>query len=154
MSNINILRGQCHCGAISFEFLTLMPTEKIVPRACSCSFCTRHGAQYISDPEGEFKLSYTKGAEVGRYRFGTGTADFIVCKQCGCLIAALSEIEGKLRAVINARNLLQPLVQQPVVTKFDGECVEERLRRRGRTWTGMVIENYQERRPVLVNACG
>lgn len=95
------LRGGCHCGYLSFEAHLARATSDYAPRACDCSFCRRHGAAWLSDPQGVL-LVRTRG-EVVRYRQGSGQAEFIACPQCGVLVLVACEIDGRLRAAINTR---------------------------------------------------
>src|SRR5262245_61544977 len=42
------IAGRCHCGNLSFE-LTLDPDPaEIAARACTCSFCVKHGGLWTS----------------------------------------------------------------------------------------------------------
>ena len=135
----NTIRGGCHCGNIEIELHTDKETADFAPRTCQCTLCRKHGATWISDPDGEAQVRYVDRAGVSRYRFGTGTSDFIVCKTCGVLTIALCEIEGRTRAVLNIKSLPDhKFATEAVLTNFDGENVEERLARRERNWTGRV----------------
>jgi hypothetical protein len=132
--------GSCYCGNIKLELHSNKDESQLAPRTCSCPFCTRHGASYISDPEGQLRLKYDDPSIVSRFRFGHKTADFIICAKCGVLMTALSETEGSLRAVINVKPMLDHhFTAAPVITDFEGETVEERLARRARNWTGNVV---------------
>ena len=63
----------------------------LAPRACQCGFCRRHGARTVSDPAGAASLSL--GEKAMRYRFGTGTTDFLICGRCGVYVAALAQMK-------------------------------------------------------------
>ena len=74
-----IIQGRCHCGNIGF-FLTWEPDPAEIPaRACTCSFCTKHGGVWTSNPRGALKIALKDPALVSRYAFGTRTAQFHVC---------------------------------------------------------------------------
>jgi hypothetical protein len=75
--------GSCHCGNLRFTFE--WPTRgSIIPvRACSCGLCTKHKAVWTSHPNGRFSLVIGDEDQLNRYRFGTKTADFHVCRACG-----------------------------------------------------------------------
>jgi len=47
-----VLKGGCHCGKVRVELTTSIRPGDFRPRACDCSFCTKHGAAYVSDPAG------------------------------------------------------------------------------------------------------
>lgn len=139
MSYLRSVSGKCHCGNIHFKFETNKPAEALVPRTCQCTLCRHHGASYVSDPEGHVALHVEDANAVSRYRFGHGTADFLICRRCGVLVMALCDIEGQTRAVINIKSMLsESFPASPVNTVFDAETVEERLARRKRNWTGRV----------------
>ena len=56
----------------------------------------------LSDPEGLFEVWADDWSLVQSYRFGTRTCDFLICRQCGVFIAAVSDMtEAKARAVVN-----------------------------------------------------
>ena len=103
MSDSNVIQGSCHCGSIRFVFRSTIAPEQLVPRACDCSFCQRHGASYISDPNGSLRLEIDQVGALGTYRQGHGLAQFVFCLQCGVLVAVLFETEGKRFASVNSR---------------------------------------------------
>lgn len=136
------LRGGCHCGSIAYSFETDRDTASLIPRACQCTFCTKHGAAYISDPKGRFTLNLVNRDEVSYYRFGQKTADLVICRRCGVLTNALSETDGSLQAVVNMRSLIDWKFDGPAIeTDTDDESPEERSGRRAQSWIGSVIVN-------------
>ncbi len=46
-----MITGGCHCSNIRFRLESAKPPSEFAPRVCDCTFCTKHGARYISDPE-------------------------------------------------------------------------------------------------------
>src|SRR5215831_15619323 len=47
-----LIHGRCHCGNIAFA-LTWEPDPVEIPaRACTCSFCVKHGGVWTSYPSG------------------------------------------------------------------------------------------------------
>lgn len=76
----------------------------------------------------------------GRYRFETGTADFLFCSACGVVLAALDDNGGALRAVVNTLTLSgrDTLEFEHSDCDFEGEATEARLERRARNWIGRV----------------
>jgi hypothetical protein len=108
---------------------------------------------WITDPRGSVAIRYRDGALVGKYRFGHSTADFIVCRECGVVVAAISEIEGRLRAVVNIRTMPEgAFTAPPVRTDFAGESVEDRLARRARNWIGAASLEPAESKPLPATA--
>ncbi len=130
------IKGSCHCGNLSFVFQTPDPQEDIVLRACQCTFCTRHGGAWTSHANGRVDIRVKDENMLSRYRFGTTTADFLTCANCGCVVSAISEIEGKIYAVVNGRCFEDFDFSTADSTKhdFDGEACDERLDRRSKRW--------------------
>ena len=128
-------QGRCHCGAIRVAFETDKP---LAPRACQCSFCRKHQARSVSDPEGSALL--TLGPETLRYRFAEKVSDYLLCGRCGVYVGALSEIGGRLYVTLNLNVFDEPrweLAAAPV--SYDGEGRERRIERRAERWTPAVI---------------
>ena len=75
-------------------------------------------------------------ADATRYRFGTGTADFHVCRACGAVPAVTCALEGRTYAVVNVNCLegVDPTRLDRVPTDFEGEAVADRLARRRARW--------------------
>jgi hypothetical protein len=103
VNDSSVIRGSCHCGSIRFAFVSTIAAERLCPRACDCSFCQRHGASYISDPNGSLRLEVEKADALGTYRLGHGLAQFVFCRHCGVLVAVLFETEGRRFASLNSR---------------------------------------------------
>ena len=127
--------GSCHCGAVTFTFETAVPPARWQTRACQCTFCRRHAARTISDHEGSVAFRVDEAA-LQRYRFGLGTAEFFVCRNCGVYLAAvLTSARGQF-ATLNINALRDPVdVESPVKVSYDRESVDERQRRREEGWT-------------------
>lgn len=127
--------GQCHCGALRFAFETEAP---LAPRACQCGFCRRHGARTVSDPAGSAAL--TLGPETIRYRFGSGTTDFLICARCGVYVGAAAEIAGAHYTTLNLNAFDDPrleLAATPV--SYDSEDADAKAARRRARWTPLSL---------------
>ena len=133
--------GGCHCGALSLRYAATEPVDAWSVRSCTCSFCHIHSPRYTSDPQGALTLVVRDAAALRTYRFGTKTADFILCGHCGSFLCAVSESTAGPVAVLNMNCLqgMPPILASMVIT-LDGESVEERLERRGRRWTPFTSE--------------
>ena len=134
------LQGACHCGAIGVT-LEVEEGTALSPRHCGCSFCRKHGSLYVSTPSARLTVRLAEPDCVSRYAFGHETATFLVCARCGVMTAAVSEIEGRLRAVLNANMLSPPLdIDRGTVpiADYETEDVAGRLERRGQRWIGNV----------------
>lgn len=88
----------------------------------------------VSDPDGAAELKL--GPETRRYRFGTGTTDFLFCGRCGVYVGALAEVDGRLLATFNLNAFDEPqfeLAATPV--SYEGETATAKAERRRRNWT-------------------
>jgi hypothetical protein len=135
-----LLSGRCHCGNISFALRWEPEPSEIPARACGCSFCTKHGGVWTSCPTGALEVRVEKPSRVSRYAFGTKTAEFHVCSECGVVPVVTSRIDGRLYAVVsvNALEGVEPSLLRRAPATFDGESEEARLARRKRNWIGSV----------------
>lgn len=135
-----LIRGNCHCRNITFR-LDWRPEPSTIPaRACTCSFCRKHGGVWTTCPGGTLSVTVADDALVSIYAFETRTADFHVCTCCGVVPLATSEIEGRRYAVVNVNafeGIGASLIAPSPVT-FDSETVADRLARRQRNWIGDV----------------
>lgn len=135
-----LIHGKCHCGNIAFT-LTWEPDPVEIPaRACTCSFCAKHGGVWTSHPEAALEVRVKYAAHVSRYAFGTRTAEFHVCARCGVVPVVTSRIDGRLYAVVsvNAFEGIEPSLLRRMPASFDGEGTDSRLERRKRSWIGRV----------------
>jgi hypothetical protein len=130
-------RGSCHCGAVGFEYETALEPSQWSSRACQCSFCTRHGAFYTSDPAGSVRWAHEDASLLTRYRFGHKSADFVFCARCGGYLGAVTEEDGRTLMVINIRALDPTPAGLPAAQpmSYDGETTGNRNARRSARWT-------------------
>jgi len=132
--------GRCHCGNVSFELQWLPEPTEIPVRECSCSFCTKHGGAWTSCPTGSLKVRVKNSERVSAYAFGTKTAEFHICSDCGVVPVVTSAIDGQLYAVVSVNafeNFDASLIRRSSAS-FDGESEKARLARRQRNWIGRV----------------
>jgi len=130
-------RGGCHCGNLRLSLrLSQTPAETRL-RACGCSFCRAHNTRTTSDPNGSVDIHAADWSLVERYRFGTGTAEFLICKCCGVYIGAIGETASGTSAVINTNCLddRAAFTRQPDPVDHDDEAIGDRLARRAANWT-------------------
>ncbi|PRW20748.1 Centromere V [Chlorella sorokiniana] len=71
--------GQCHCGAVRFEFDA---APDLVAWDCDCSICAMKRNTHCIVPEGDFRLLQGE-EELSCYQFNTMTAKHLFCKRCG-----------------------------------------------------------------------
>lgn len=131
--------GSCHCGAIATHFESAKSIAELGARSCQCSFCRQHRASWTSDPAGLVEIEAR--TPVSRYRFGTETADFLVCSRCGVVPAVVSEVDGRLLGVVRVDCLsdAELFLAQTAAMDLDGELLEARLDRRAQRWTPAVL---------------
>jgi len=133
------LRGGCHCGNLRYVLEWPGAPAAIPGRACTCGFCTRHGAVWMAHPDAVLAVEIADAAALSRYAFETKTAEFLVCARCGVVPVCTSRIDGREHAVVNVNTFDDPALrieQAPV--SFDGEPTTDRLARRQQRWIGTV----------------
>ena len=130
------ISGSCHCGNITFSLDWRPEPAEIPARACSCSFCLKHGGLWTSCPMGSLRITIRQPALVSRYSFGTRTAEFHVCSSCGVVPVVTSRIDGRLYAVVsvNAFQDVDPALLKRAAARYDGESESARLARRKLNW--------------------
>jgi hypothetical protein len=131
-----LIDGKCHCDNIAFVLDWPGVPAEIVARACSCTFCVKHGGVWTSNRDARLSATLHSPTLVSKYTFGTKTATFYVCTRCGAVPIVTSEIANHLYAVVNVNTFeglgSLRLSRQPI--SFDGEEQESRLARRERNW--------------------
>ena len=137
-------QGGCHCGNIRYQLNMPFPRKQLPARACECDFCTRIGGCYTASPEGALSAEIEDAKLIQPYRFGTSTADFIICGRCGNVPFVTSEIVGQTYAVVNLKTLdgFDPAISPSQPTNFDGETKTDRLARRQAHWIPSVSIRY------------
>jgi hypothetical protein len=135
-----LIKGKCHCGNIAFSLAWEPDPAEIPARACSCSFCLKHGGVWTSNPGGILEVVVKDPRLVSKYAFGTKTAEFHTCVRCGVVPVVTSRIEGRLYAVVsvNAFEGVDPSLLRRAPASFDGEGNDTRLARRKRNWIANV----------------
>jgi hypothetical protein len=131
-----LLNGKCHCGNIAFTLDWPEDKTEIPARACTCSFCIKHGGVWTSSPGAKLSVVLRQADLVSKYAFGTATATFHVCTRCGAVPIVTSEIENHLYAVVNVNTFenFDPSRLRRGTADFDGEDVQSRLARRYKNW--------------------
>ena len=76
-----IYHGNCHCGAIEFQFEGPEILEGV---RCNCSICRRKGATMTSFTVTSEDIVINADEEIlGTYKFGSCIAKHHFCKTCG-----------------------------------------------------------------------
>jgi hypothetical protein len=133
--------GGCHCGNITVRLRLSRSPDQMPLRSCSCGFCRAHGTRTLSDRDGEVKIAVTDWSQAERYRFGSRTADYILCRRCGVYVGAVCDTSSGLRAVLNVNCLddRAAFTQTPAAPDYDGEATDARLARRATNWMPAAI---------------
>jgi hypothetical protein len=133
--------GGCHCGNLRLVLRLTQPPENVRLRACGCSFCRAHATRTTSDPDGSVEIRAEDWSLVEPYRFGSSTADFLVCRRCGVYIGAVCDTLAGMRAVINTNSLATRarFTGAAAPVDHDGEATADRVARRAANWTPAVI---------------
>lgn len=135
-----LIHGSCHCQNMSFVLEWAPEPLEIPARACTCSFCSKHGGVWTSCPTGSLKVNVKEPSLVSKYWFGTKTAEFHVCSRCGVAPVVTSEIDARVYAVVSVNAFVDvdtSLLRKAAAT-FDDENKETRLARRKRNWIANV----------------
>ena len=135
-----LIRGGCHCGNITFALRWEPDPAEIPARACTCSFCVKHGGVWTSTPTGSLNVTVHHPMRVVQYEFGTRTAQFHICSKCGIVPVVTSRVADRLYAVVsvNALEGIDPGLLRRAPISFDTEDEVTRLARRTRNWIGNV----------------
>lgn len=146
------ISGGCHCRALTYQLVWPESAGKdallkIPGRRCSCSFCMRIGGIWTSHPDASLTIVEDTEHPAAAYRFGTKTADFLFCRQCGITPLVTCEIDGQIYAVVNVNTFHDTPENafeiDPGDTCFDGESTGARLDRRKGRWIGRVTLNQK-----------
>jgi hypothetical protein len=118
-----LIDGKCHCGNIAFELEWEGEPPEIPARACSCSFCVKHGGVWTSNPKAGLAVTIRDVSLVSKCAFGSRTATFHVCSRCGTVPLVTSEISNRLYAVVNVNALedVDPSWLRRAAVTFEGK---------------------------------
>jgi hypothetical protein len=78
-----------------------------------------------------------------RYRFGTGTAEFLLCRECGVYLGAQTSSDGARFGILNTLTL-NPVpagLRSPEAMNYGGETAESRRARRVARWTPLMNQS-------------
>jgi hypothetical protein len=83
------------------------------------------------------QFSCSAPESVQRYRFGTGSADFLICRECGVYLGAQTSREGSRFGILNTRTLdpIPEALPEAAPMSYANEASEARYARRQARWT-------------------
>jgi len=132
---MNSVTGSCHCGNVQVVLGLTREPGTYQPRACDCSYCTRHAAAYISDADGSLSLQIKDSRQLKAYRQGSNTADFLLCQNCGVLIGVTYREGGEAYMAVNARILDHRVtLGQPMIGSPQKLSADEKMTRWKKLW--------------------
>jgi len=135
MINQTIIEGGCHCDNIQYHYGVDTAIDALSLRACSCSFCSKQGVVYTSDPNGKLSIVINSTSYIKKYQFSSKHIDFIFCGKCGVMPFCLTEIDGNVFALINIRTANIEVSSLAIqVFDFSDETIEESIQRRKLKW--------------------
>ena len=108
-----VLKGRCHCGAISFE---IAETPAFLLE-CNCSICRRLSTQWVYSDKVPITLNAPEGSTIA-YAWGDKMLAFHSCKTCGCTTHWASLIDDKI--AVNCRLCPPEQTATIRVRHFDG----------------------------------
>jgi hypothetical protein len=134
-------QGSCHCRNLRIEFATETRAAEIEVRAYQCSFCRKHGSHAVADSAGQLLIRAERGDLVGRHAFGLRTAEYLICRNCGVYVAAVTTGESQLRgiAIVNCLDERRQFAREPIVVDYSSESRDGRIERRRRRWTPAIL---------------
>jgi hypothetical protein len=100
---MHALRGGCYCGNLVVELELTHEPGHYHPRACDCGFCRKHGAAYLSDPQGSLRIQIRDPGHSTSYRQGNELAEMLLCTRCGVLVGALYREDERVYGTVNAK---------------------------------------------------
>jgi hypothetical protein len=142
MPAVNTLTGHCDCRRIRASLRTRRSADACIPRACDCSFCSKHGAAWLSDPEGHLRIEAHTDDDLRRFRQGSETADMLLCAHCGVLMAVVFAHEDGLFGAVNAGCIDDAVLAAPVVVSPQRLSAAEKTERWRRLWARAEISPH------------
>jgi hypothetical protein len=134
------LEGGCHCGNITLTLAISQDPATVQPRACDCTFCMKHGAGWISDADGRLTLHVRDGHGLADYRQGSGSARFVLCRDCGVLVAVVHDDGDGLRGAANVRCLEAAAFGEPLTVSPQQLSRDAKVARWSQLWTPATLD--------------
>ena len=109
--------GSCHCGAVTFEVESELPTKAM---SCNCSHCRRKGFLLTFVPGNQFTLKSGEDA-LTEYRFYKHVLSHQFCATCGCQpFASGKGPDGSDMTAVNLRCVPDADLDALEIEKVDG----------------------------------
>lgn len=139
MEPLKTWSGRCRCGKLRLRFETGLAFEQLIPRACDCDFCQQRGAAYVSDPHGRLVIEADEQDSLHFVRQGSETAEFVLCGDCGDVLAVVFDDDNIRYGSLNA-NCLAERASLPTAQAASPKLLatDEKKRRWRRLWVPAV----------------
>jgi len=127
------MKKSCSCENIVIEFANDIGFQSA--RKCSCDYCSRNNAEYVSNPKEPISFEVIDKAKRKIITHGYRSAEFHECVNCG-LVLVTSTIEGATYCVLNAKVLgIKGYTLDQEARDFSAESIETRQARRKSNWS-------------------
>ncbi len=113
--------GQCHCGAVTFNFQS---AAKLPVTLCNCSICNMTGYKHVFIPQDDVHITGMENLTL--YTFNTGEAQHFFCKTCGIKPFYIPRSHPECYS-INLRCVTSGSLQPSEITAFDGQNWETNI---------------------------
>ena len=110
-----MLKGSCHCGAVSFE-LSQLPQSLM---DCNCSVCRRIGALWGHVAIDAVTVNAPENGLV-EYIHGDRMLAFNTCNTCGCTTHWSNLLDDGQHMAVNCRMCDPKDIEQFRIRRFDG----------------------------------
>jgi len=132
------LRGRCACGNIGVHWQTI--DYSLVPRACNCTYCSGHGAAWVSKPGSRFEAVIRRRDQYRVVRHGNGGAEFHECANCGAAVFVTARLHDTVYGALNARLLDNPHgFADALTTDFGDQTAQQKQDRWRLNWCAPVV---------------
>ncbi len=133
------LNGRCHCGRVHAALEIMREASEYSPRACDCDFCRKHGAAWVSDPQGTLRIEARTIGDIRTYRQGSETADMLLCAHCGVLVAVIFRHRDGTFGAVNRACLEQAELGEPSIVSPQRLSATEKMDRWRALWSPVVL---------------
>jgi len=87
-------------------------------------------------------ISIADEARLVRYMFGLHTAEYLLCRDCGVYVAAVTTGDSERRAIAQLNALIEDQdFGVAVAVDYDDESRVERIKRRSQVWMPVSVNN-------------
>lgn len=140
MEHFHKLDGSCNCGNIRYRYYSPVAHAQLVPRACQCRACTKHGGRYISHREGILVAEVFDEELIRLVQFCNSESDFYLCYACHIAPFVLCRSVADPCAVVNINTLddFNPAASQTDFNDYSSEAPQRRNARRAVEWINNV----------------